>query len=75
MGLDIAGRYCIVTGASSGIGREIALGLAKLGARVIMVCRDPLRGKTALEYVHKGSSNQSVELLLADLSSQAQVRA
>jgi len=74
MGLEITGRYCMVTGASSGIGREIALGLAKLGARVIMVSRDALRGKTALEYVHKGSGNQSVELMLADLSSQAQVK-
>jgi NAD(P)-dependent dehydrogenase (short-subunit alcohol dehydrogenase family) len=75
MGLDIAGRYCMVTGASSGIGREISLGLAKLGARVIMVSRDVPRGKAALEYVHKGSGNLSVELMLADLSSQAQVRA
>jgi len=53
----ISGEYCMVTGASSGIGREIALGLAKLGARVIMVCRDPVRGKAAIEYVHKGSGN------------------
>jgi len=75
MGSDIAGRYCMVTGASSGIGREIALGLAKLGARVIMVSRDPQRGKSALEYVISRSGNQAVELMLADLSSQARVRA
>ena len=71
---DIQGKYCMVTGASSGIGREIALGLAKSGARVIMVCRDPSRGKAALEYVHRGSGNQAGELMLADLSSQYEIR-
>jgi NAD(P)-dependent dehydrogenase (short-subunit alcohol dehydrogenase family) len=74
MDWDITGQYCMVTGASSGIGREIALGLARLGARVIMVCRDPWRGKAALEYVQQGSGNQSAELMLADLSSQGSVR-
>ncbi len=72
---DLTGKYCLVTGASSGIGREIALGLAKLGARVSMVGRDPLRGRAALEYVCKGSGNRSVELMLADLSSQGQIKA
>lgn len=48
MDWDIRGKYCMVSGASSGIGREIALGLAKLGARVIMVSRDPVRGKQRL---------------------------
>ena len=74
MDSDIQGKYCLVTGASSGIGREIALGLAKLGARVIMVCRDPLRGRAALEYICRGSGNQAVELMLADLSSQDEIR-
>lgn len=74
MDWDIQGKHCMVTGASSGIGREIALGLAKSGARVVMVCRDPLRGGSAREYVRNGSGNQAVELMLADLSSQEQIR-
>jgi NAD(P)-dependent dehydrogenase (short-subunit alcohol dehydrogenase family) len=74
MDWDIKGKYCMVTGASSGIGLEIALGLAKLGAHVIMVCRDLLRGKAALEYICRESANQSVDLMLADLSSQDQIR-
>jgi len=74
MDWDIRGKYCMVSGASSGIGREIALGLAKLGARVIMVSRDPVRGQTALDYVIGNSGNRAVELMPADLSSQSEVR-
>jgi len=74
MDLDIKGKYCIVTGASSGIGRDIALGLVKLGARVIMVCRDPDRGQTALDYVVGNSGDRAVELMLADLSSQSEIK-
>ena len=42
---DLAGRTCLVTGASSGIGEETALGLARLGARVILVGRSRERGE------------------------------
>ena len=74
MDWDIRGKYCMVSGASSGIGREIAMGLAKLGARVVMVCRDAGRGQKALDYVIGNSGNRAVELMLADLSSQGEVR-
>jgi NAD(P)-dependent dehydrogenase (short-subunit alcohol dehydrogenase family) len=74
MDWDIREKYCMVTGASSGIGREIALGVAKLGACVIMVCRDPDRGQTALDYVTGNSCNRAVELMLADLSAQDSIR-
>lgn len=72
--MDMQGRVCMVTGASSGIGREIALGLANLGADVIVVCRDVGRGQAALEEIRRKSGNDSIELLLADLSSRAQIR-
>jgi len=72
--LDMDGKYCMVTGASSGIGREISLALAKSGGHVIMVCRDASRGKTSFEYVRRESGNNSGELFLADLSSQQQIR-
>jgi len=71
---DMRGRICMVTGASSGIGRETALGLAYLGAHVIIVCRDAGRGQAALEEIRRKSGNDSLELLLADLSSRAQIR-
>jgi retinol dehydrogenase-14 len=67
------GRICIVTGASSGLGKATALGLAKLGARVVMVCRAEARGEAARQDIIKGSGNSKVELLIADLSSQSDV--
>jgi retinol dehydrogenase 14 len=72
---DMNGKYCLVTGANSGIGKEIALGLLKMGAHVTMLCRDPGRGKAALEDIRHISGNRSVDLIVADLASQKQVRA
>jgi len=72
---SLKNRSCMVTGASSGIGREIALGLARRNATVFLVCRDAGRGRSAQEYVRQQSGNADVHLLLADLSSQKQVRA
>lgn len=64
----------MVTGASSGIGKEIAAGLAAKGAYVTIVCRDRLRGRVAMEEIVRATGNGKVEVLLADLSSQQQVR-
>ncbi|MCH9035743.1 MAG: SDR family oxidoreductase [Chloroflexi bacterium] len=65
------GKVCMVTGANAGIGRATALGLAKTGATVVMVCRNPHRGQEALAQVQQESGNPSVCLLLTDLSSQS----
>jgi NAD(P)-dependent dehydrogenase (short-subunit alcohol dehydrogenase family) len=45
--LDLTGRTCVVTGASSGIGRAVAEGLAAEGARVLLVARDEARLRAA----------------------------
>jgi len=71
---SLKNRSCMVTGASSGIGREIALGLACKNATVFLVCRDPGRGRSAQDYIRRQSGNADVHLLLADLSAQKQVR-
>lgn len=68
------GRSCVVTGASSGIGKETALALARTGARVLMVCRSKEKGEAAKEEVARKTGSTDVELLLCDLSSLAQVR-
>jgi NAD(P)-dependent dehydrogenase (short-subunit alcohol dehydrogenase family) len=67
-------RTCIVTGASSGIGRETALALARTGARLGLVCRDPARGEAARTAIASESGNADVRLFLADLAVQAEVR-
>jgi len=67
-------RTCLVTGATSGIGLETALGIAREGARVLIVGRDPVRGEAARERIAKQSGNDRVELLLADLASLAEIR-
>ncbi len=67
------GKICMVTGASSGIGKAIAVKLACLGATVIAVCRDPVRGKNALRDIKDASHSGGVELMIADLSSQAAI--
>jgi NAD(P)-dependent dehydrogenase (short-subunit alcohol dehydrogenase family) len=66
-------KVCVVTGASAGIGKETALGLARLGARVAIVCRDRDRGAAAAAEIRAAGSPQ-VELFLADLSLQDDVR-
>jgi NAD(P)-dependent dehydrogenase (short-subunit alcohol dehydrogenase family) len=68
-------KVCIVTGANSGIGKETALGLSQMGARVVMVCRNAEKGKAALEEIRRESGSSQVDLLIADMSSQASVRA
>jgi NAD(P)-dependent dehydrogenase (short-subunit alcohol dehydrogenase family) len=68
------GKTCLVTGANSGIGLETARGLAKQGARVIMVCRDEQKGEAARQDIMASTGNDQVDLLIADLSSLAEVR-
>src|SRR5215210_3665936 len=67
-------KVCLITGATSGIGKATSMGLASMGATVVMVGRDRGRGEAALAEVKEGSLNASVDLMLADLSSQQEIR-
>ena len=69
------GRTVLITGASSGLGYEAALKLARLGANVVMVARDAQRGETALAAVKAVARPASVSLLRCDMASLAAVRA
>jgi len=71
---SMRGKIVMVTGANAGIGKATALALAKQGATVVMVSRNRARGEMAAEEVIARSGNASVELLVADLSSQDSVR-
>ena len=67
-------RVSLITGATSGIGFETALGLARGGGRIIMHGRDPGRLLRAAETVRNASGNKAVETLTADFLSQAEIR-
>lgn len=67
-------KTVLITGASAGIGLHSAIGLAKLGAQVVMVGRDERRTAEAVALVKSQTGNPSVSYLLADLSSLKEVR-
>ncbi len=68
------GKLVLITGATSGIGYYTALELARMGARVVIHGRDETKCIAAEQSIQKDSHNDSVTHLLADFSSQAQVR-
>jgi NAD(P)-dependent dehydrogenase (short-subunit alcohol dehydrogenase family) len=70
----MTGTTCLVTGATSGIGKETALRLAALGATVILPARDAARGEAARAEIQAREPHARVEVMTADLSSLAQVR-
>lgn len=69
------GKVCIVTGANTGIGKATALGLARMGATVILACRDQQKGRAALEELKAASGSSSLHLMQLDLASLSSVRA
>jgi NAD(P)-dependent dehydrogenase (short-subunit alcohol dehydrogenase family) len=68
------GKVCLITGASTGIGAETAVGLGRLGATVVILCRDSQRGEAARADIERKSRNKNVSLMLCDLSSQREIR-
>jgi NAD(P)-dependent dehydrogenase (short-subunit alcohol dehydrogenase family) len=68
------GKVCLVTGASSGLGKATASFLAKMGATVVMICRNRARGEAVQTEIKEASGNALVDLIIADLSDLSQVR-
>ncbi len=68
------GKICMVTGATSGIGYYTAREIARMGAQLIIVGRDQTRCITTVRTIQRETGNPGVEYLVADLSSQAQIR-
>ena len=67
-------KVVMITGANSGIGKAASLALANMGATIVMVARNKERGEAARSEIIKESQNDSVDLLIADLSSLESVR-
>ena len=71
----IENKRVVVTGATSGIGREVATRLASLGAEVILVCRDRTRGETVASEIHRTTGAERATVMTADISDQSSIRA
>jgi NAD(P)-dependent dehydrogenase (short-subunit alcohol dehydrogenase family) len=67
-------KIALVTGANTGMGKVITTELARQGATVVMVARDQQRGEQARHEIAKASGSNTLDLLIADLSSQQAIR-
>jgi NAD(P)-dependent dehydrogenase (short-subunit alcohol dehydrogenase family) len=70
----VHGKTVIVTGANSGFGFHVARELAKLGAHVVMACRNEERGEDARQNIQDAVADARLELMMVDLSDQASIR-
>jgi NAD(P)-dependent dehydrogenase (short-subunit alcohol dehydrogenase family) len=70
----IEGKLCLITGATSGIGAATAMELAGRGAHVLLVARDPTRGRAAAEAIRDAHPDAQVEVLECDLAQLDDVR-
>jgi len=68
------GKICLITGGTNGIGKSTAQGLARMGATVVIVGRNAQKTSRVVEEIRAASGNKNVDSLLADLSSQQEVR-
>ncbi|GAB4124190.1 MAG: SDR family oxidoreductase [Roseiflexaceae bacterium] len=66
---EMHGRICLITGATSGIGKAAAEALAKRGAHVVLVARNQLKGAAVRKELIEASQNPQIDLLLADFAS------
>lgn len=72
---EMAGKNCLITGSSRGIGFYTALGLARKGAHVIVVSHNRERSQAAADKINQAVGEGSARYYVADLSSQAEIRA
>lgn len=73
-GVKLDGRVVVITGANSGLGKEVATYSAAKGARVYMLCRSKNKAETAKQEIIKATGNDKVEVVLVDVSDLDQIR-
>jgi len=70
----MAKKVVVVTGVTSGIGKALAIGLARSGENIVLVARDADRGNMVQEEIKSQTQNPDIDLVLSDLSSLSSVR-
>ena len=71
---SLIGQVCMVTGANGGLGEVVATELARRGATVILVCRREPAGRALQQRIQAATGNTTIDLLVADLSDQSDIR-
>lgn len=72
---DMHGKIAVVTGATGGIGKEIARGLARMGATLVIPARSQARGDAAREEIARTTGNGDLHVMPLDVADQASIRA
>jgi len=67
-------EICLITGASSGIGKATAMELARIGFRLVLACQTADLGENAQKNIVQNTGNSNVEVGVVDLSSQKSIR-
>ena len=67
-------KVFVVTGATSGIGKALASGLAQTGETIVLVAREAGRGSAALQDITQETKNRDIDMQLCDLSIMSSVR-
>ena len=73
-GINLGGKVCLITGATSGIGKVTATVLASQGAEVIITGRNQEKTETSVRHIMSETGNEAIHYLLADFSDLEQVR-
>jgi len=73
-GVDLSGKVIVITGANSGLGKEMTTYAAAKGANVYMICRSKQRAEEARDEIIKLTGNDDVKVVLADVGEYSQVR-
>jgi NAD(P)-dependent dehydrogenase (short-subunit alcohol dehydrogenase family) len=71
---DLHGQVIVITGGNSGIGKESAVSLARMGATVVITARNPAKGEAALADIRQRSGSSSVDVMALDLADFASIR-
>ncbi len=72
--ISLKGKVILITGATSGLGKETARGLAKMGATIVFTTRDHEKGKNTKDELIKTTGNKDIHAIFCDLASFDSIR-